>query len=100
MADETFDIGDEVVLTHVVTLGPTAVDPGSVTFDVKAPDGTVTHGEYAGGSGTVARTDTGTYEYRVVIGPGQSGSWAWRWATTNPREAEEGRFRVRRSRVL
>jgi len=79
------------------TAGGTAQDPGTVTFKVKAPDGTVT--TYVHGTDAELVKDS-TGNYHVDVSAAAAGAWHFRFAgTVSGQAAAEGLFRVDSSRV-
>jgi len=61
----------------------TPVDPGTITFSVRKPDGTVD-------SATAVQNETGTGNYSARYLVDQYGEWGWRWETTAPSIASQG----------
>lgn len=98
MADEVFDIGDVVVLTHTITVDGVLTDPDTLEVTTQSPSIVETTAAWDGGAGAVTRLSVGQFMY--AFPPTESGRWRWRWdATGVAQEAEEGSFRVRRRRV-
>lgn len=92
--NDIFDQGDLVRLKAVFTDAETgvAVDPDTVTFRVRKPDGTVTDYAYP-----AQATKTAVGAYQADVDADQAGSWRWRaFSTGNGQAAEEDGFTVRR----
>lgn len=60
----------------------TPVDPATVVFTVKAPDGTETSPSVTDESGT------GNFSSSHIFD--QWGDWQWHWQTENPRTVDQG----------
>ena len=95
---ETFDIGDLVRLKAAFTDAESgaAIDPDTVAFRVREPDGTLTDYAYPA---EVTKTAVGAYQ--VDVDADQAGSWRWRvFSTGNGQAAEEDGFTVRKSKTV
>lgn len=98
-----YDIGDAIKLrtsTPFQNNSGTAIDPDTVTFTVREPDGTRTSYVY-GVDGEVSREGTG--DYSMIVRPDSSGVWryaiAGEDASGNALSADEGRFEVRNAQA-
>lgn len=96
MCGDEFDIGDVVTLTvQWADKDGIALNPTAVTLIVRDPTGTnVTH------ASGFSNASLGNYE--IDIGPvSLPGRWHYRWEAAGALvAAEEGSFRVARSRVI
>lgn len=92
----TYDVGDTVRVQGVFkNSSDVVVDPGTVTFKLKSPGGTVTTYVY-GTDAQVVKTGTGTYYVDAL--PTLEGRYSYRWAgTVTNVAAGEGYFIVRES---
>lgn len=73
-----------------------AIDPATVTFRVRAPDGTVTDYSYPA---DVTKTGVGAYQADVDLD--QSGTWRWRVFSTGAGQgAQEDGFTVLASKTV
>lgn len=99
-----YDIGDTV---KIYTSTPftdndtdAAMDPNTVNFKVREPDGTTTTYEY-GVDGEVVKNATGDYE--MIVKPDSAGTWRYRIEGLNASgaaiSAQEGSFEVNVQRV-
>jgi uncharacterized protein YfaS (alpha-2-macroglobulin family) len=80
------------------TAAGAAVDPSTVTFRARRPDGTVTVYVY-GTDAELVKDSTGNYH--VDLAANAAGRWAYRWEGTGAApSAAEAQFRVEASRVL
>ena len=95
---ETFDIGALVRCKAGFTNSETdaPLDPDTVTFRVRKPDGTLTDYVYPA---SVTKTATGAYQ--ADVDADQAGSWRWRvFSTGNGQAAEEDGFSVRKETTV
>ena len=92
MTSSTYDIGDELRLSVVLTdLNGAAADPTAVTCVARLPDNTTS-------SLSVVKDSTGHYHADIVLSP--SGAWAYRWESDAPYAgAVEGRIDVIKAMV-
>lgn len=98
MSHETHDVGDLPRIEAVFTDSDTGatIDPDTVTFRVRAPDGVVTDYSYPT---EVTKTAVGVYH--VDIDVDQPGKWRWRvFSTGNGQTAEATEFSVRVDKVV
>lgn len=95
MAIETFDKGDEILVTgdfrELDPANPEApgvlTDPTTVQLRVIKPDGSEV---------VIPNIRLSIGRFYGLINADMSGSWRWRWQSTGAAQAaEEGRFRVR-----
>jgi len=63
------------------------VNPNTITFEVKKPDGTIDNATVA-----VSDGDTGHWKAEYVVD--QYGTWEWRWKTETPRIIAQGEIWV------
>lgn len=90
-----YDKGDVVRATGSFTGGGAAIDPDSVSFRVKAPDGTVTVYVYLTDAELVKEA---TGVYHVDVDANANGEWFYRWESSGlGQAAAEGRFIVKAS---
>jgi hypothetical protein len=68
------------------------VNPGTIVFEVKKPDGTVD-------DTTVVVSNGGTGYWKAEYVVDQYGTWEWRWKTENPRIVAQGEFWVIKDNV-
>lgn len=68
------------------------VDPGSIVFEVKKPDGTVD-------DTTVPTTNGSTGHWKAEYVVDQYGTWEWRWKTETPRIIAQGEIWVIKDNV-
>jgi hypothetical protein len=90
MPEHEYDVGDIVRLRAAFTIDAAPVDPTSVTFKVRSPDGDII--EYA----TVDLDHTaltGVYERDVVVDA--EGRWFYRAESTGAQAAGEASFYVK-----
>ena len=81
----TYDLGDSVKLTFLVTVDGTPTD-ATVAITVTKPDGSTT-------SPSITPGPTGTYT--AVLAPDQAGPWLFRWTAVGAATtAEDGQFTV------
>lgn len=88
-----YQIGDSVTLDALFkNLAGVATDPGTVTFRITKPNGTVVTYVY----GTdIQLVKDGTGDYHVDIACDQAGQWFYRWTGTGAvAAAEDGEFMV------
>lgn len=99
MIINVYDVGDLVRIEAQVTdLEGNPFDPGTITFSVKTPSGSVTSKTY-GVDPEVSRLDTGLF--KMDIDADEAGNWFVRVETTGAgKGAEELQFRVRASQVI
>lgn len=91
----TFDIGDMVRLTVEFLVDEQNVDPSTLTFKLKSPDGTITTYVFGAGS-DVVKDAVGHYhvDYLTV----KSGTHTYHWqGTGTAQSALEGAFFVQPS---
>lgn len=89
-----YDLGDLVRVSGTFkTQAGAAIDPSTVSFEFRRPDGTVTSYAYPA---TIVRDSLGTYH--VDIDANAPGTWRYRWESTGTGQAaEEGAFVVKES---
>ena len=63
------------------------VDPNTIKFEVKKPDGTIDDT-----SAPISDGDTGHWKAEYVVD--QYGTWEWRWKTETPRIIAQGEIWV------
>lgn len=93
-----YDLGDAVTVTAVFKnpLTQAALDPTAVFFEYKDPAGTVVPYEY-GVDAALVKDATGNYH--VDVDANAAGKWFYRFYSTGAGQAaEEGAFKVRRSK--
>jgi hypothetical protein len=97
MSNSTCDIGDVIRITGTFAQAGSALDPTTVSLQVRTPDGTITTYVYPTDSALV-RTATGAYrlDYAITL----AGQHWYRWVTTGTgAAAEENWFVVRPKQV-
>lgn len=93
MSTGTYDIGDVVRITGSFAQASVALDPTTVSLQVKTPDGVITTYVYPTDSALV-RTATGNYRLDYLVT--QSGNHWYRWLSTGTGAAgEQNWFAVR-----
>lgn len=93
-----YTLGMPVTLTETFTDADNApVDPDTVLFKIKDPDGTTTTYDYADSPASITSASTG--DYQIVIVPTLQGRYFYRWESTGDGQAaSEGEFLVADSR--
>ena len=86
MAVNEYEKGDQVKVTATFTnAAGTEIDPTSVFFSYRTPNGTVTGWEYTVDADLV-RSDTGIY-YILLDLDSEVGEWRYRWYSTGTGKA-------------
>ena len=83
MAVPAYDLGDTRRLSAAFTItgnSPPAVDPTSLTFSMREPDGTVTSYVYGSSPASLIKDSTGNYHVDWLIA--QVGKHYYRWIGT------------------
>jgi hypothetical protein len=95
---ETYDIGDRPTITATFTnLAGDLANPSAITFQTKAPDGTVVTDNQA----DATNTGVGVWTYLLPAAFNAAGTWVTRvQATAGLETAGEYAFKVRESRVI
>ncbi len=98
-AANLYDLGDLVRVSGAFrNAAGTLIDPSTVGFEFRKPDGTITSYVYPTHAQLV-KDATGTYH--VDIDANAAGTWRWRWESTGTGQAaEEGAFIVRASALI
>lgn len=96
MIINVYDVGDLVRLEADITdLDGNYIDPGTITFSIKKPNGTIVSYTY-NTDPEVSRIDMGRFRLDVAID--SAGDWFVRVATTGAgKGAEESQLRARKS---
>ena len=95
MTTLAYDIGDRPVITGTFTdVEGAPADPSAITFELIAPDGTVSTGD----EGAAVNSAVGTWSWTIPAAFDQHGTWVARVAgTAGVIAAAESKIRVRNS---